>query len=70
MTTGYQYTLNGTFTGTTYPVTNAAVQNAVFYDGASDGANNYAVDALTGTVYKFNGNWGNPQVLFTSSIGA
>ena len=68
-TTGYQYTLNGAFTGTTYPAP-AAVQNAAFFDGASDGTNNYAVDAIAGTVYKFNGNWGNPQVLFTSSIAA
>jgi len=63
---GSQYTLNGTYTGTTYPVP-SAVQGASFFDGASDGTNNYAVDHGTGNVWKFNGNWANPQLLFTAS---
>jgi len=67
--TGYQYTLNGTFTGTTYPAP-AGVQGTFLTDGASDGTNNYSVDSSSTTVFKFNGNWGNPQVLFTTPIGA
>jgi hypothetical protein len=59
---GYQYTLSGVFTGTTYA---NPVPSASFYDGASDGTNNYSVDYNTGKVYEFNGNWGNPTVLFT-----
>jgi hypothetical protein len=63
---GYQYTLNGTFTGTTYPVP-SAVANAAFWDGTSDGTNNYAVDdSQTGNVWKFDGNWANPTLLFNS----
>ena len=62
--TGYQYTLSGVPTGTTY--TNP-VPSAWFSDGASDGTNNYSVDYYSGTVYRFNSNWANPTPLFTDS---
>jgi hypothetical protein len=66
---GYQYTLSGAYTGTTYAVP-SAVPNAQFYDGTTDGTNNYAVDWNTGIVWKFNGSWANPTQLFTAASGA
>jgi len=63
---GSQYTLSGVPTGTTY---SNPLPGSIFFDGASDGTNNYSVDWNTGTVYKFNGSWANPTVLFTDNLG-
>jgi hypothetical protein len=62
---GYQYTLAGSPTGVTYPLT-AGTYNG-FCDGASDGVNNYSVDTNTNIVWKFNGNWASPTELFQIS---
>jgi hypothetical protein len=68
--TGYQYTLSGVPTGVTYSAPSSGPSTtAYFEDGASDGTNNYSVDFYTGNVYKFNGNWGNPTLLFSDTIG-
>ncbi len=68
--TGYQYTLSGVPTGVTFsgPWSGPAA-TAYFEDGASDGTNNYSVDLYTNNVYKFNGNWGNPALLFNDTTG-
>ena len=60
---GSQYTLGGTFTGTTY--TNSA-PSGDFYDGTSDGTSNYSVDFDTGNVYRFNADWSGATLLFTA----
>jgi len=61
---GSDYTLGGTFTGTTY---NYPVGGPLFYDGTSDGTNNYAVDFSTGNVYQTSSVWTSPVILFTSA---
>ena len=58
---GSQYTLGGTYTGTTYPF---PVSGAAFYDGATDGTHNYSVDYDNGNVWRTDRNWANPSLLF------
>ena len=59
---GADYSLAFGYSGTdyTYPPVQAS-----FYDGASDGTNNYSVDYSGGGVYRFDANWTNPALLFT-----
>jgi hypothetical protein len=63
---GSEYTLAGAYTGTDYPYPGA---DESFYDGASDGTFNYSLGYYTGKVYKFNSDWTNPVVLFTTAPG-
>ncbi|MCP4711813.1 MAG: DUF1565 domain-containing protein [Planctomycetes bacterium] len=63
--TGAEYLLDGTQTGITY---NHALADAVFYDGTTDGTNNYAWDYANGIAYQFDLNWANPVSLFTLGI--
>jgi hypothetical protein len=58
---GSQYTLGGTYTGTTYPY---PVSGAAFYDGTTDGTHNYSVDYDNGNVWRMDRNWANPSLLF------
>jgi hypothetical protein len=62
---GAEYTLDGTFTGTTYQQ-NAAV---LALDGTQDGTHNYLVDIFAGNVFSFDSNWANPVFLFNPSSG-
>lgn len=67
--TGAEYQLNGTPTGTTYPWTGGGT----FLDGGTDGVRyNYAVDWAggAGNVYQFDRNWANPKILFNVQGGA
>lgn len=50
---GSQYTLSGAYTGTSYPY---PVPGETFFDGATDGAYNYALGYL-GNVWRFDRNW-------------
>jgi hypothetical protein len=63
-TVGSEYSLEGVFTGHDFPF---AVQGAGFWDGASDGTHNYAVDYNNGGVYRFDSFWENPQLLFSTA---
>ena len=63
--TGAEYLHDGTQTGITY---NHALADAVFYDGTTDGTNNYAWDYANGIAYQFDLNWANPVSLFTLGI--
>lgn len=60
-TYGAEYTLAGSFTGTTYPV----IPSLGFHDGTTDGTYNYAISWHTQTVYRFNSNWSNGTAFFT-----
>ncbi len=59
-TSGAEYTLSGTFTGTTYSISNVLGH----HDGATDGQYNYAISWTTGSLYRYNMNWQNPEYLF------
>jgi hypothetical protein len=59
---GADYSLAFSYSGTDYAY--PPVQ-ASFYDGTSDGTNNYSVDYIGGGVYRFDANWANPALLFT-----
>ena len=60
---GSQYTLGGTYTGTTYPY---PVSGAAFYDGTTDGTHNYSVDYHNGNVWSMDRNWANASLLFST----
>jgi hypothetical protein len=62
--TGAEYTLGGTFTGTTY----AYPGPGSFYDGTRDANLNYSADFRSGNIYSFNTDWSNPTLLFNSGI--
>ncbi len=64
-TLGSRYTLTGTYVGPDYPY--PSIAGAAFWDGASDGVNNYSVDFAHGGVYKFDGNWASPVKLFSTT---
>jgi hypothetical protein len=61
---GAEYTLGGTFTGTTF----AYPGPGAFYDGTRDASHNYSADFHSGNIYSFNTNWTNPTLLFNSGI--
>ena len=61
---GAQYTLGGTFTGTTY--SNSAP--GCMYDGTTDGTSNYTADYCGGGIYATDRTWQNATQLF--SLGA
>lgn len=63
-TVGSEYTLLGVFTGHEFPF---AVQNAGFWDGATDGTHNYSVDYNNGGVYRFDTFWGSPVKIFNTA---
>jgi hypothetical protein len=63
-TNGSQYTLSGIFTGVNYQ---HPVPNAAFWDGAFDGTFNYSVEFNHGGVYRFNPDWTNPVMIFSTS---
>jgi hypothetical protein len=65
---GSEYTLNGAFTGVTYPYPPIGITSDV-YDGTTDTTSNYSVDYNSGNVYSFNGDWTNPTLLFSEPIG-
>jgi hypothetical protein len=54
---GREYSLNGTPTGQTYLTTPCCLR-----DGSTDGTSNYAV-GHGGGIYRFDTNWGNPELL-------
>ena len=58
---GAEYTLNGTFTGTTFNSTN---YNGTFHDGTTDGQYNYATSWSNGQIWRYDLNWANGQMLF------
>jgi hypothetical protein len=62
---GSQYTLGGTYTGTTYPY---PVADALFYDGATDGTHNYTVNYGNGDVWQMDRDWANPTLLFSTGL--
>jgi hypothetical protein len=65
---GYEYTLSGTPTGTSY----ANTLGSYFYDSTSDGTHNYLVRWSNGEVYRTGTDWSAPSLLFTgpsSSLG-
>jgi hypothetical protein len=64
---GGEYALDGTPTGTNYPTINGL--NGLFFDGTTDGTNNYAWEANSGAAYRFDLTWTNPVVLFTLGVG-
>jgi hypothetical protein len=59
---GSEYSLNGSFTGTSYLVSVAA---SFLTDGTHDAAHNYAIDAASGTVYSFGRDWSGGTPLFS-----
>jgi|GEM_PF-2682177 len=63
--TGAEYTLTGTWTGTTYP--NASGSPTVQrVDGTTDGVNyNFLAAYESGEIWRYNRNWQNPVRLFT-----
>ena len=67
-TTGGEYSLTGTATGTTYAFP-AGLGSDSFYDGTTDGSFNYAWDFSTGAAYRFNLDWTGGTVLFTPGNG-
>jgi hypothetical protein len=60
--TGGLYSLGGVFQGTTY----AQPGVLAYSDGTTDGTYNYAVFFGDGTVTRYDRNWQNPTVLFTT----
>ncbi|MEO7453545.1 MAG: PEP-CTERM sorting domain-containing protein, partial [Fimbriimonadales bacterium] len=58
---GSEYTLDGSFTGTSYAwpgtITSA-------WDGTTNGQNNFVVDFGTGAIFQMNTDWTNPTSLF------
>jgi hypothetical protein len=62
---GSEYTLSGTYTGVNFPF---PLAGAGFWDGATDGTNNYSIDYNNGGVYKFDSDWGGPTLLFATPI--
>jgi DNA-binding beta-propeller fold protein YncE len=63
---GAEYTLDGTPTGTTYAqALNSLSGFVLLVDGTQDATHNYAVDAVSGTVFTFDRNWSGGSVLFT-----
>ncbi len=61
---GGQYSLAGTPTGTTYPLTSIP---SSAYDSTSDGSHNYLVDYTYGGVYQTARDFSNPVLLFSST---
>jgi len=64
---GSEYQLDGTPTGVTYAYPLST--GGDFYDGGTDGVNNFSVDYSTGNVYDFGLDWSNPGYLFTTQSG-
>lgn len=60
---GAEYTLAGAYTGTDYVYPNTSLR---FYDGTTDGTFNYSVNFDNGDVYRMNGDWSSPTLLFNS----
>ena len=62
---GAEYQPDGTPTGVNfaYPLSTGGA----FYDGATNGVNNFSVDYNTGAVYQFNLDWTNPVLLFAAN---
>jgi hypothetical protein len=65
ITIGSEYTPSGIYTGINFPF---PLAGAGFWDGATDGTNNYSVDYNNGGVYKFDSDWGGPSLLFETPI--
>ncbi len=61
---GSQYTLGGSYTGTNY----AYPGGFRFYDGATNGTSNYAVDFNNGNVIRMDRDWSNPSLLFSTLL--
>ena len=61
---GAQYTLGGTYTGTTY----ANTWGDYSYDGTTDGRSNYTVGFTSGTVFATDRSWATPATLFQASV--
>lgn len=60
---GAQYLANGTQAGVNYAY---PLASGDFYDGATNGVNDFSVDYDTGNVYSFGLDWSNPTLLFTA----
>jgi hypothetical protein len=63
-TRGSEYTLGGSFTGTTYPNT-----YGTFWDSTTDGQHNYLIDWNNGDVLQTDSSYQNPKLLFNSGGG-
>src|SRR6476646_12028642 len=69
---GSEYTVAGAdagvglYTGTDFPY---PINSAGFFDGATDGRFNYAIAFYGGGVYRFNGDWSQPLLLFVTNPG-
>ena len=61
---GAQYTLSGTYTGTT----SANTWSESSYDGTTDGRSNYTVGFVSGSVFATDRSWANPTALFQASV--
>ena len=61
---GAQYTLSGTYTGTT----SANTWSESSYDGTTDGRSNYTVGFASGSVFATDRSWANPTALFQASV--
>lgn len=57
---GAEYTLSGSYTGTTY----ANVLSLNLHDATTDGTYIYAMNWSGNNVYRFNSDWTNPQSMF------
>lgn len=63
-TVGAQYTLSGTYTGTQYVKGNNGATYT--HDGTTNGIYNFTVDYSSGGVYRYDSNWTNPYLMFTT----
>lgn len=64
---GAEYTLGGTFTGTTYHY--PLGMNEDMFDATSDGTSIYSWDWTNGRAYRFKADWTNPTLLFELPVG-
>ena len=62
---GSEYLLDGSFAGVNYAY--PLNTSGDFYDGATNGVNNFSVDYTSGAVYQFNLDWTNPVLLFAAN---
>lgn len=62
-TPGAQYTLGGAWTGTTYATNPTPGQ---WFDGTTDGKYNYSCAWPSDAVYRFDRDWQNPTLLFST----
>ena len=62
---GREYSIQGLATGVTFPA--SASPPLYIWDGTTDGTYNYTVDYANGNVLRYDANWANPSILFTTT---